>query len=108
MIIQIGVINGESELAPCLDFDVIEALRAEGVDECGGKSGVGDERNVEVDGCTTNLVAIGEFAHREVLRHVHHHVDVVAVQEVECLWLLTFLAGPMNERVLDAVIFQVV
>ena len=53
--------NDGLELAPSLDLDIIQALCAEGIDECGGEAGVGDERNVEVDGCTTNLVAIGEF-----------------------------------------------
>ena len=47
-----------SELAPCLDFNIIEALRAEGVDEGGGKAGVGDERNVEVDGCKGYLFCV--------------------------------------------------
>lgn len=96
-----------SELAPCLDFDVVEALRAEGVDEGGGKTGVGDEGNVEIDGCTANLVAVGEFTHREVLGHVDYHVDVVAVEQVERLWLLSFLAGPMDEGVGDAVFCQI-
>lgn len=99
--------NGDLILAPCLDRDVVGRECAEGIDECRCQAGVGDEGNVEVDGCTTDFVTIGEFVSGEVLGNVHHHVDFVLMQEVERLRLTTFVGGPMYERVGNAVLVEV-
>ena len=47
---------------PRLDLQVFHTLLAEGFDEGRGEAGVGDERNVVVDGTTTDAVAVGELA----------------------------------------------
>ena len=58
-------------LTPTLDANVVQLDIAEGIDECRRKATVGDERHVEVDGSTTNLVSVGELTGSEVLRDVH-------------------------------------
>ena len=62
-------------LRPRLDAQVVHRHRAEGIDEGAGQTGVGDERNVEVDGRTAYLVAVTQLARRQVLGDVDHHVD---------------------------------
>ena len=47
---------------PRLDVELLHAEGAEGVDEGGGEAGVGDERDVEVDGGAAYLVAVGQLA----------------------------------------------
>ena len=72
---------------PRLDSKVIKTHRCEGMDEGRGESVVGEERDVEVDGCTTDLVAVGELARGEVLRDIDHHVDLLVANHVESLRL---------------------
>ena len=64
-------------LTPTLDANVVQLDIAEGIDDCRRKATVGDERHVEVDGSTTNLVSVGELTGSEVLRDVHHHIGRV-------------------------------
>ena len=47
---------------PALYLQVCQAFLAEGLDEGGGKTGIGNERRVVVDGSTTDAVAVGQFA----------------------------------------------
>ena len=49
-------------LSPRLNADFIELHGAERLDEGAGQTTVGDERHVQVDGCTTDLIAVGELA----------------------------------------------
>ena len=99
--------------APRLDGDVIEAEVAEGIDEGRGKTRISNERNVEVDGGTTYLVAVGQLVGGEVLGDVHHHVDLVLMQEVEGRRhvggdVCSFgLGGPEHSGVGDAVVGEV-
>ena len=72
---------------PCLDSKVIKAHRCESMDEGRGEAVVGEERDIEVDGSTTDLVAVGELARGEVLRDIDHHVDLLVANHVESLWL---------------------
>ena len=72
-------------LAPGLDVDFVEADSAEGVDEGGGQSAVGDKGHVEVDGGAAYLIAVGQLAYGKVLGYVDHEVDFVAVEHVEGL-----------------------
>lgn len=48
-------------LVPALDLDVVDGHCAEGTDEGGGQTCVGDKRNVEVDGSAAYIVAVGEL-----------------------------------------------
>ena len=48
-------------LIPALDLDVVDGHCAEGADEGCRKTGIRDERNVEVDCCAADVVAVGEF-----------------------------------------------
>ena len=70
---------------PRLDVDVLGLHRAESADESGGQTAVGDKRDVEVDGRTADLVAVGELVDGEILRNVDHHVDLLLVEHVEGL-----------------------
>ena len=49
-------------LLPRLDLQVFHTLLAEGFDEGRSEAGVGDERNVVVDGTTTDAITVGELA----------------------------------------------
>ena len=102
----------QSILLPRADVDVIERHGAESADEGRGQTTVGDEGHVQVDGSTANLVAVGELVGGEVLGDVDHHVDLVAMEQVEgggqCLpYSLLGFAGPENAGVLDAVFGEV-
>ncbi len=41
-----------------LDSDVVNAHRAEGIDECACQTGIGSQRNVQVDCGTADLVSV--------------------------------------------------
>ena len=47
-------------------MDVVDAGGAEGADESGGQTGIGEEGDVEVNGRSPDLVAVREFQGREV------------------------------------------
>ena len=74
-------------LAPTLDADIIQLDIAESIYECRRKTTVGDKGNIKVDGGTTYLITVGELTGSEVLRDVHHHIDLMVVEHVESLWL---------------------
>ena len=92
------------ELVPALDGDVASGEAAEGVDERFGKAGVGEQGDVEVYSGTADLVSVGELTGGEVLGQVHHHVDLLLVEQVECLGLHALFAGPVYEGVLHAIL----
>ena len=79
--------HGLLELIPALDGYVVYREGAEGIDECLGKTSIGEQGNVEVYSGTANLVSVGELTGSEVLRQVHHHVYLLAVEHVERLGL---------------------
>jgi len=79
---------------PALDLEVFEFLLGEGFDEGLGKTCVGHQRDVVVDGCTTYLVAVGQFALGLILRHIDDEFEAVLGNEVE--YVLAFLIGPCN------------
>ena len=61
-------------LIPRFYFQVFYADLADGVDVGTCKAGVGDERNVEVDGGATNLVSVFKFPCSVVFGNVNHKV----------------------------------
>ena len=81
---------------PRLDVDVLGLHRTESTDEGGGQTAVGDKRDVEVDGRTADLVAVGELVDGEILRNVDHHVDLLLVEHVEGLRLLVGIRRPID------------
>ena len=81
------------ELVPALDGDVAGGEAAEGVDERFGKASIGEQGDVEVYSGTADLVSVGELTGGEVLGQVHHHVDLLLVEQVECLSPLLNLEG---------------
>ena len=68
---------------PGLDANLLDRNGAEGLDEGRGQTTVGDQGDIQVDGRTTDLVAVGELVRGQVLRNVHHHVNLVLMQEIE-------------------------
>ena len=66
----LGYPNGLLELIPALDGYVVYREGAEGIDECFGKTGIGEQGDVEVYSGTANLVSVGELTGGEVLREV--------------------------------------
>ena len=75
-------------LIPALDLDVVDGHRAECADEGCGQTGIRDERDVEVYGCTTDIVSVGQLLVREVLRNVDHQVELLVGEHVHsCLVL---------------------
>ena len=81
------------ELGPALDGDGAGGEAAEGVDERFGKASIGEQGDVEIYSGTADLVSVGELTGGEVLRQVHHHVDLLLVEQVECLSPLLNLEG---------------
>jgi len=67
----------KSIFLPRLDLDILFIHFAEGIDEGTCQTGVGNQRNVVVDGTTTNLVTVGQFALGVVLRDVYDEVELV-------------------------------
>ena len=70
------------ELVPALEGDVAGGEAAEGVDERFGKASIGEQGDVEVYSGTADLVSVGELTSGEVLREVHYHVNLLAVEHV--------------------------
>ena len=64
-------------LLPALDLKLILAQCAECLDEGGSQTGIGDQRNVVVDGTTTDSVTIGELTLGVILRDVDDEVELV-------------------------------
>ena len=64
-------------LIPRFYFQVFYADLADGVDVGARKAGVGDERNVEVDGGATDLVSVFKFPCGVVFGDVDHKVDLM-------------------------------
>ena len=80
---------------PRFYLNLIEWLGAERIDECTCQAAVGDERHIEVDGCTTYLVAIVELGYGEILWYVDHHINLLIAEHIESLWL-TILRRPID------------
>ncbi len=72
-------------LVPTLDLDIVEGHRAEGADEGGGEAGVGDKRDIEVDGGSTDVVSVGQLLVGEVLRDVDHEVEFLVCEHLHRL-----------------------
>ena len=64
-------------LLPALNLQLILAQCAECLDEGGSKTGIGEQRNVVVDGTTTDSVTIGELTLGVILRDVDDEVELV-------------------------------
>ena len=47
------------------------------------QSAVRDQRHIQIDGSTPNLVAICQLMCRQILGDIYHHVDLMLMQEVE-------------------------
>lgn len=62
---------------PALDLDFILAHVAECFNECFGQAGVGNQRNVVVDGPTTDAVTVGQFPFGVVFRDVDNQVELM-------------------------------
>ena len=93
-------------LVPALDGDVVLAHLAEGADERGGQSRVGDERDVEVDGGAADLVAVAQLALLKRAGDVDHHVDLPLVDELQGVGELALLAGLAHAGRGDAVVLK--
>ena len=76
------------------------------MDKCTCQSTVGNQWYVQIDGCTTNLVAVGKLMGSKILRNVHYHVDLVLMQQIECLWL-GVVRWPVYQCVGNAVVGKV-
>ena len=70
------------KLLPALDLEILQLLFAEGLDEGGSQTRIGDERNIVVDSTATDLVAVGQLAFRVVLRNVDNQVELMIVNHV--------------------------
>lgn len=62
-------------LLPALHLDVLQFQVAECLDEGLGQTGIGHQRNVVIDGTTTDAVAVGQLTFRVVLRYVDDQFD---------------------------------
>ena len=95
-----------SVFIPRLDSNVIDRHGRERIDEGSSQAVVGDERHVEVNGCTTDLKADGELAGCEVLGDVDHHVNLLLKDHVESL-RLQLLRGPIDMLTSDVVLDEI-
>ena len=91
---------------PALDFNVVKLHVAECIDKCSRKSSVSNQRHVQIDSCTPDFVAVGKLPGGKILRDVHDQVNLLVVQEVECLWLLVTLAGPVHQYCRHPIVVQ--
>ena len=64
-------------LLPALNLKLILAHCAECLDEGGSQTGIGEQRNVVVDGATTDSVTIGQLTLGVILRDVDDEVELV-------------------------------
>ena len=64
-------------LLPALNLDVILLQGGEGLDEGFGQTYIRHQRNVVVDGATTDAVAVGQLTLGVVLRHIDDEVELV-------------------------------
>jgi hypothetical protein len=44
------------------------------------QAAIGDEGHIQIDGSTTDLIAVGQLVGGKVLGDIHHHVDLVLMQ----------------------------
>ena len=78
-------------LLPTLNLDIIELHRAESIDESLGETHIGHQRDVMVDGTTTDAITIGELALGMVLRHIDDEVKLMVGNHVHHLVLTVFI-----------------
>ena len=72
------------------------------MDKCTCQTCVGDQRNIQVDGGATDLVTVADLAFGEVLRNVHHHVNLFLVQHIQCL-RMSLLVRPVYQCIFNTV-----
>ena len=103
----------ESILIPRLDLEVVDAGGAEGADESGGQTGIGEEGDVEVYGCPSDLVAVGKFQSREVFRDIDHHINLFVLNHFQS-WFessleirIVTLAWPEHLRRRNTVLYKI-
>ena len=82
-----------SIFAPASDGYVVRTHGAECADESTGQTGIGQQWNIQVYGSAADTVAVTQFACSQILRDIHHHVNLLSVQHLQRL-RLTCLAGP--------------
>ena len=68
--------------SPAADGEPILSHLTNGHDECRGQTGVGEQRNVEVDGRAADLVSVVQLAARLVLRNVYDQIDLLVAYVV--------------------------
>ena len=76
------LLNSLQVFPPAFDLQLLGAEQAERVDEGAGKAGVGDERDVVVDGIASDGVVVEQLGLGVVLGDVDHQVDHAAFQIV--------------------------
>ena len=84
-------------LLPALDLDVAILELAASVDKRTRQTRIGNQRNVVVDGCATNLVAIGELTTCVVLGNVDYQIELVFRDHIGNVVLRT-LIGESNSQ----------
>lgn len=88
------------------DLDAVLVHLAERSDECGSKSCVCYERNAEVYGTTSNLVAVVQFVFCEVLWYVDDKVELFVFNHVKYLEFAVVVIGPSYELAINSIVLQ--
>ena len=78
---------------------MVDVDGAEGVDEGGCESGIGEQRHIEVDSASAHMVAhIVRRVGDDILGDTHHQLDGLAMEQVERLGM-TFLSGLIDRDI---------
>ena len=87
---------------PALNLDVFFVHITESADESTCQAGVGDQWNVVIDRCTTDLLAIGQLALAVVFRNVDNQFEHVLAEHIHDVQVALFVR-PANCCRRDAV-----
>ena len=91
---------------PALDFEFIDGDCGKGSDESRCQPGVGEKRDIEVDGGAAYLSPVAQFCAGEVSGHIHHEVHLAVVEQVERLGFAVGSRRPVDLYSRDAVFVQ--
>ena len=79
----------------------------ESVDISRGQAGIGEQRDVKINGRAAYLVAVAKLGVGKVFGDVDHHVHLMVVQQLDGLGLHVGLRRPVDTYGRDAVVIEI-
>ena len=91
---------------PAFDLDVRFFQSAESRDESIGQSGIGYQRDIEIDSAAANRIVVIQLVFGKVFRNVYDQIDFFVPNIIQGVGFVVLLVGPSQYFGMNTVFFE--